>query len=251
MIGIEVLLLVGLAAAQPEAAPVVQRQTTSDHRVASLDVPDEIAPAVLPYLQCKLSSAGIEVRSGRNGPVEPTTVLRGADCSRLREQAVARGERMLRDQRRGTRTERLEFLERTLASIDRFAAASTPSVPQTPQVGAPAPVETAQEEMLVVGQRLKNWRGEMQHRNGSDHCRTLVTSGDAEIDRVGCSAMAHCYANHRAGLTEAAARPAAARAGHPVYRLMGVCVRDHRDLLIADLAERRYRARQGSQNAQD
>jgi hypothetical protein len=32
---------------------------------------------------------------------------------------------------------------------------------------------------------------------------------------------------------------------------MGVCVRDQRDLLIADLAERRYRARQGSQNAQD
>jgi hypothetical protein len=100
---------------------------------------------------------------------------------------------MLRDQRRGTRTERLEFLERTLASIDRFAAASTPSVPQTPQVGAPAPVETAQEEMLDVGQRLKNWRGEMQHRNGSDHCRTLVSSGDADVDRVGCSAMAHCY----------------------------------------------------------
>jgi hypothetical protein len=113
------------------------------------------------------------------------------------------------------------------------------------QVAAPAPPPAQQQEILVVGQRLKNWRGQMSTRNGSDHCRTLVSSGDADVDRVGCSAMAHCYALHRPALTEAFARPAATRAAHPVYRLLGVCVRDQRDLLVADLAERRYQARQG------
>jgi hypothetical protein len=121
------------------------------------------------------------------------------------------------------------------------------------QLTQPAPLAPSaqQDEIRVVAQRLQNWRGKMFSRRGSDRCDTIVTSGDVEVDRIGCSAMAHCYAVHRSGLAEAAARPAAARAAHPVYRLMGVCVRDQRDLLITDLAERRYRARQGSQNAQD
>ena len=119
---------------------------------------------------------------------------------------------------------------------------------QPTQLAQPAPPAPAaqQEEIRVVGQRLQNWRGKMFSRRGSDRCDTLVSSGDAEIDRVGCSAMAHCYAIHRAGLNEAARRRGAARNAHPVYRLMGVCVRDRRDLLVADLAERRYRARQGN-----
>lgn len=115
---------------------------------------------------------------------------------------------------------------------------------QPVQPAPPAPA-AQQEEIRVVGQRLQNWRGKMFSRRGSDRCDTVVSSGDAEIDRLGCSAMAHCYAIHRAGLTEAASRRGAAAAGHPVYRLMGVCVRDQRDLLIAALAERRYRERQG------
>ena len=119
---------------------------------------------------------------------------------------------------------------------------------QPTQLAQPAPPAPAaqQDEIRVVGQRLQNWRGKMFSRRGSDRCDTLVSSGDAEIDRVGCSAMAHCYAIHRAGLNEAATRPRAVRNTHPVYRLMGVCVRDQRDLLIAALAERRYRARQGN-----
>jgi hypothetical protein len=115
--------------------------------------------------------------------------------------------------------------------------------PVQPAPSAPA---AQQDEIRVVGQRLRNWRGQMSSRNGSDRCITLTSSGDAEIDRIGCSAMAHCYAIHRAGINEAATRRGAARNAHPVYRLMGVCVRDQRDLLVAGLAERRYRARQGN-----
>lgn len=117
------------------------------------------------------------------------------------------------------------------------------------QVAAPAPpappAAAQQQEILVVGERLRNWRGRMSHRNGSDRCETIASSGDAEVDRIGCSAMAHCFAQHRTGITEAFARPAASRAAHPVNRQMGLCVRERRDLLIADLAERRYQARQG------
>ena len=116
---------------------------------------------------------------------------------------------------------------------------------QPVQPAPPAP-SAQQEEIRVVGQRLQNWRGKMFSKRGSDRCDTVVSTGDAEIDRVGCSAMAHCYAIHRAGLNEAATRRGAARNAHPVYRLMGVCVRDQRDLLVANLAERRYRARQGN-----
>jgi hypothetical protein len=122
MIGIDVALGLALAVLQPPPPPMVRLPNTSDTAVARLKIPDEIAPAIVPYLRCKLASGGMELRSSVNGPVQAPTAPVGADCKKVREQAALRAERMLRDQRRGPSADHRAFVERALTSIDDFLA---------------------------------------------------------------------------------------------------------------------------------
>ncbi|HZF94500.1 MAG TPA: hypothetical protein VEZ20_06455 [Allosphingosinicella sp.] len=118
----------------------------------------------------------------------------------------------------------------------------------------PPPPAGAQEDILIIGERLGNWRGRIDTDRGSVRCITIATSRDPDVDKVGCDAMAHCYAVYRAEIERSWRRDRArARSGAerpPVYREMGTCVAARRDALIADLAERRYQARTGSEHAQ-
>ena len=54
------------------------------------------------------------------------------------------------------------------------------------QAAAPAP---ATDAVTVIGQRLHDWRG--TYKNGA--CTVRKSSGDAEIDRIGCTAMERCF----------------------------------------------------------
>ena len=112
---ISVFLLLAAFAQQP-AAPAEQRSEVQGR----LDIPDEIAPAIVPYVRCKIASAGIEIRSSLGGPVQRPSVAAGADCTQARAQAATRADQMLRDQRRGSEAERNALIERTLASVDAF-----------------------------------------------------------------------------------------------------------------------------------
>ena len=133
--------IIALAAAVAAAAghQDAPRTTVQAVPMASLDIPDEIAPAVLPYLNCKLGSAGIELRAPGNGPALPPAAATGADCSRVRQQAADRALRILRDRRQGSADERREFVERTLTSIDSFLAipANAPPKPEPTSAGQP------------------------------------------------------------------------------------------------------------------
>jgi hypothetical protein len=61
---------------------------------------------------------------------------------------------------------------------------------------APAaePAPAVAEEIVVIGERLKEWRGNWRTRNGALTCKTTRSTGDAEIDAIGCQALTTCLA---------------------------------------------------------
>lgn len=68
---------------------------------------------------------------------------------------------------------------------------------------APA-VETGtpeEREIVVIGRQLRNWRGTWRLRGGKVACKTVTSTGDAEIDRIGCQAMISCIAPKVATIT--------------------------------------------------
>jgi hypothetical protein len=120
------IMSVDPTAASPAAQPATVARAAP---LGRLTIPDQIAPAVVPYLQCLYASHGVEIRSSDGRPQRPA-VARGADCSAQRLEASQRAEQMLRNQHRGSREERDRFVERVLASIDSFAA--QPATPPQP-----------------------------------------------------------------------------------------------------------------------
>ncbi len=102
-----------------------------------------------------------------------------------------------------------------------------------------------EEEIVVVGNRLKAWRGRITPAGTGLRCVTATSSGDAEVDRIGCGAMVTCFTRDRATLTAEASRRRQPTEQSAAFRAMGLCVRDYHDAATAALAERRYQARQG------
>ena len=58
---------------------------------------------------------------------------------------------------------------------------------------APADAPAAEpSEIVVIGERLKEWRGTWGQKEGVLACRTTSSTGDAEIDAVGCQSLIAC-----------------------------------------------------------
>ncbi|HEX6377110.1 MAG TPA: hypothetical protein VFZ91_15470 [Allosphingosinicella sp.] len=108
---------------QAPDAPI--RLPTLETRVSNgFDIPDEIAPAILPYLQCRIASAGVALydddRDTRIAPV----VGKGVDCAPWRKQAARDADRLLRERGGMSKARRAEYIERILAGADVFHRAS-------------------------------------------------------------------------------------------------------------------------------
>jgi hypothetical protein len=90
-----------------------------------LDIPDEIAPAIVPYMMCLSASAGTPVYTeGKKRLIPPPPGIgKGAGCSAQRARAAVDAEQLLR--RRGGRNKkaRRALIEKTLAEIDAFERA--------------------------------------------------------------------------------------------------------------------------------
>jgi hypothetical protein len=97
---------------------------------ASVEIPDEIAPAIVPYVRCLMASRGVPIRGPGGGAEEAPAAERGADCTPVRREAARRADAMLVAQRRGTREERAALIERTLAGVESFADASALPTPE-------------------------------------------------------------------------------------------------------------------------
>ena len=60
-------------------------------------------------------------------------------------------------------------------------------------VSAPAvfPAATA-DQIVVIGRRLETWRGKWGTKKGVATCRTTKSTGDREIDAIGCASLVSC-----------------------------------------------------------
>jgi hypothetical protein len=59
---------------------------------------------------------------------------------------------------------------------------------------AAAPVSPEVEtEIVVIGRKLKNWRGGLRQVDGALACRTKKSTGDRAVDAIRCEAMVACY----------------------------------------------------------
>lgn len=47
-------------------------------------------------------------------------------------------------------------------------------------------------EIVVLGERLKEWRGSFRVHDGQPACKTVRSSGDTAIDAIGCETMVQC-----------------------------------------------------------
>lgn len=57
-----------------------------------------------------------------------------------------------------------------------------------PQAAEPAP----DSDIVVLGQKLRNWKGTWRSRKGAISCRTTKSSGDRDVDAVSCQAFMVC-----------------------------------------------------------
>ena len=118
---------------------------------------------------------------------------------------------------------------------------------------APPPNPEVQRDIVVIGAKLKNFTTRVYSKDGKMFCQTKRSTGDKEIDAIGCTAAATCMTELRPRIIASVDRklPRAERkrlndlAGRDFY----ACTMARRDALIADLAERRWQARQGTPNA--
>ncbi len=56
----------------------------------------------------------------------------------------------------------------------------------------PAAELPAENEIEVIANRLRDWRGTWRVRDGAVSCKTKRSTGDREIDALGCGAMVTC-----------------------------------------------------------
>ncbi len=115
---------------------------------------------------------------------------------------------------------------------------------------APAPNPEIQRDIVVIGNKMKAFRTSVRERDGKMVCATKTSTGNGEIDAIGCNVLAGCLTEHRPRLDASTdrKRPAAERKRlrEAVERDLLPCMMTRRDALIADLAERRWQARQGA-----
>ena len=110
------------------------------------------------------------------------------------------------------------------------------------QVVAPPPAAD-EPDIVVIARKLQDWRASFRMKRGKYACAVTRSTGDLEIDRVGCEAMRVClipamprFEAARAKSVDAATRK---RLTDAINAEMTTCVRDHRQQLIAELADRR------------
>ncbi len=104
------------------------------------------------------------------------------------------------------------------------------------------------DEIVVIGQKQKFWRGYLKYKKDIPSCKTTRTTGDKAIDQIGCDAMIACFPEHRSALATLAEQHKKQSnfdvAAKPIYAEMGECLVSKRDRGISELADKRLRIAQ-------
>jgi hypothetical protein len=122
-----------LLSLQPATGPAIGNGPPGTITVQrSLTIPDEIAPAMIIYLNCLTSSQGVPLINERGEAME-RVVPKGGDCTAHRKEAADKADWMLREYTNRSRKERRQLIENTLDSLDE----SMPRYPERPPVAKP------------------------------------------------------------------------------------------------------------------
>jgi hypothetical protein len=110
---------------------------------------------------------------------------------------------------------------------------------------APSPVATpVEDDIVVIGNKLNGWTGKVSDTIGIRRCRTTQSTGDKEIDAIGCRVLTDCFvplkprmiaAAKAAGRDQEKRRAALA----PLNAEMKECFKERRTTLIVELLDRR------------
>ena len=105
----------------------------------------------------------------------------------------------------------------------------------------------APSEVVVTARRLQDWRGKANGNARGTRCRTVRSTGDKDLDQVGCDSMRWCMGNlqrHAAAFAERGIaadvlkqRQAALNAG------LTTCMTEQHERRVSDLLDRRAAAR--------
>lgn len=110
-------------------------------------------------------------------------------------------------------------------------------------VAQTVPVEPEQAEIVVIGQRLSHWTGKYAIRGTKLRCATKTSSGDREIDALGCKAFDACadQLSSRIAASDDKSLPKESRVSMKdgIKHDLSICVADQRVNLIAQLADHR------------
>src|SRR3954471_8073183 len=104
-----------LAQAAPPAQPIVD--SSAD---LHFHAPDQIVPAVLPYLACLYASRGLPLLNGTDRQSIASKVGVGGDCSGVRRQAEKEAIALLRDKADSSGAASATIVADTLSSMDTY-----------------------------------------------------------------------------------------------------------------------------------
>ncbi|MEA3000529.1 MAG: hypothetical protein QOH04_201 [Sphingomonadales bacterium] len=120
------VFIAAIAAADPPPPPVEVRVPVirRDVMTGRFEIPDELVPAVVPYMQCLNASAGIPVYRGNREALiaPPPGITKGSDCSGMRKQAAKTADKLLKARGHRDAAERHALIARVLGEADDFVS---------------------------------------------------------------------------------------------------------------------------------
>ncbi|MEA1072556.1 hypothetical protein [Sphingomonas sp. LY160] len=109
---------------------------------------------------------------------------------------------------------------------------------QAPAMLAPPP------EVVVMARRLKDWRGTASANAKGTRCRTVKSTGDADLDRIACDAMRYCMIQLTPDVASAGDKRLTKSEREARMRVidsrLAQCSEQQHGLRVADMVERRF-----------
>lgn len=100
-----------------------------------------------------------------------------------------------------------------------------------------------QKGITVIGNKLRDWRGSLKTKDGVTRCVTKKSTGDRDIDQIGCSAMVTCFpkfaGEFKTVLATARDKATRNRMNVEISQRLAACVGERHDRLVEVLADRR------------
>lgn len=115
--------------------------------------------------------------------------------------------------------------------------------------GSPVPDATpvAQDEITLISRKLRDWRGFLTTKDGATRCVTKKSTGDRDIDQIGCAAMVGCFPHYegefKAVLSAGRDKASRNRMNADISQRLAACVEERHNKLVEALADQRAAGR--------